>query len=639
MSNPTEIESGDFPHRLYSAFHKAKQLLLEQRVDQGHWVGELSGSALSTATAVSALSFMVASNELTGDPLDKAVQQIADGIEWLVQSQNDDGGWGDTELSYSNISTSMLVVAAISSIQNREQPTAVLDRAWDYIDGQGGVPAIRNRYGRDKTFAVPILANCAMAGLVDWKEVSPLPFEAACVPQRFYHLMRMPVVSYAIPALVAIGQVKYKFDPPLNPITRWIRRWSIGRSLNVLKKMQPASGGYLEAVPLTSFVCMALIQSGRADHPVVQQGIRFLMRSFRVPGNSTTEIGQGCWPIDTNLATWTTTLSVNALAECSSETDWNDASLRSCFDWIRKCQYRERHPFTGAAPGGWGWSDLSGAVPDADDTPGALLALKKFYDLADLSDQEKWKIREAAGEGVIWLMELQNRDKGWPTFCRGWGRFPFDRSGSDITAHVLRALAAWQVELRGDRRFQRLSRCLQRGFEYLASQQEADGSWLPLWFGNQDFSEDVNPCYGTAKVLMAYRDADSFDTKQAEIGLRWIVENQNPDGGWGGGKSRQRPLENPLGISSVEETALCVEALLDAQQLEFHVAAQRGLDWLIKAVESDQIVEPWPIGFYFAKLWYYEKLYPLIFTVSALGRALSGSKMGSSKKNTSTLSG
>jgi squalene-hopene/tetraprenyl-beta-curcumene cyclase len=29
----------------------------------------------------------------------------------------------------------------------------------------------------------------------------------------------------------------------------------------------------------------------------------------------------------------------------------------------------------------------------------------------------------------------------------------------------------------------------------------------------------------------------------------------------------------------------------------------------------------WPIGFYFAKLWYYEKLYPTIFSVAALGRA------------------
>ncbi len=29
-----------------------------------------------------------------------------------------------------------------------------------------------------------------------------------------------------------------------------------------------------------------------------------------------------------------------------------------------------------------------------------------------------------------------------------------------------------------------------------------------------------------------------------------------------------------------------------------------------------------PIGFYFAKLWYYERLYPLIFTVAALGQAV-----------------
>jgi squalene-hopene/tetraprenyl-beta-curcumene cyclase len=39
-------------------------------------------------------------------------------------------------------------------------------------------------------------------------------------------------------------------------------------------------------------------------------------------------------------------------------------------------------------------------------------------------------------------------------------------------------------------------------------------------------------------------------------------------------------------------------------------------------VETDHCREPSPIGFYFAKLWYYEKLYPLIFTVSALGQAL-----------------
>jgi squalene-hopene/tetraprenyl-beta-curcumene cyclase len=46
-----------------------------------------------------------------------------------------------------------------------------------------------------------------------------------------------------------------------------------------------------------------------------------------------------------------------------------------------------------------------------------------------------------------------------------------------------------------------------------------------------------------------------------------------------------------------------------------------GLAWLVQQVESGGLDHPTPIGFYFAKLWYFEKLYPIIFTVAALGRA------------------
>ena len=83
--------------------------------------------------------------------------------------------------------------------------------------------------------------------------------------------------------------------------------------------------------------------------------------------------------------------------------------------------------------------------------------------------------------------------------------------------------------------------------------------------------------------------------------------------------------------SSVEETALAVEALLAAcpkvplnpepRTLNPPAAVARGLAWLIDRVESGQHRQPAPIGFYFAKLWYYERLYPLTFTVAALGRA------------------
>ena len=378
--------------RLTAAYQSVRDQLLGVRNSLGHWEGRLSSSALSTATAISALSFYVQANDEraqeTCQQRDLIQSQIDQGIAWMITQQNSDGGWGDTSQNYSNISTSMLAVAAIHAAQRDSEFASQITAAQAYIDSCGGIPGLRKRYGKDKTFAVPILANCAMAGIVPWKEVSALPFEAACVPQRFYNLMQLPVVSYAIPALVAIGQVKFRCDPPWDPIRKMIRSASVKPSLKVLERMQPSTGGFLEAVPLTSFVAMGLIKSGQADHPVVENGIRFILDSFRdeeindtgsKPSSAADSAATsfGSWPIDTNLATWNTTLSVNALAnhtpDLKLQIESDPETWMRCLEWIVACQNTSVHPFTGAEPGGWGWSELSGAVPDADDTPGHCL--------------------------------------------------------------------------------------------------------------------------------------------------------------------------------------------------------------------------------------------------------------------------
>jgi squalene-hopene/tetraprenyl-beta-curcumene cyclase len=237
---------------------------------------------------------------------------------------------------------------------------------------------------------------------------------------------------------------------------------------------------------------------------------------------------------------------------------------------------------------------------------------------------------------------LQNRDGGWPTFCRGWGKLPFDRSGADLTAHALRALQAWKsLPQRGA-----TANAVARGFRFLKQVQRADGSWVPLWFGNQDYADEENPVYGTAKVLLAYGDCQSLADEAAQRGLRWLTDRQNADGGWGGGPALATA---GLGVSSVEETGLAVEALAAALTpvgagspdarvgdpapicADLSRALQRGVQWLVKAVESPAPLPAAPIGFYFAKLWYYEKLYPLLFTLAALGRAqrcLAGDRLG-----------
>ncbi|HZN33523.1 MAG TPA: prenyltransferase/squalene oxidase repeat-containing protein, partial [Pirellulaceae bacterium] len=314
-----------------------------------------------------------------------------------------------------------------------------------------------------------------------------------------------------------------------------------------------------------------------------------------------------------------------------------------CGEWLVSCQHRKRHAFTGANPGGFGWSDLSGAVPDADDTPGAILALCRL--------NAAW----AWGHARNWLKDLQNADGGWPTFCRGWGRLPFDRSGTDLTAHAIRAFRelAEPRGILGEDYFERLYReCVDKGFAYLRRMQRPDGSWSPLWFGNQDHPQEDNLVYGTAKVLFAYRDLGLMDSPEAKRGVAWLVANQNADGGWGSGVwGKLRIGDLGLGISdsepdlseipnpksqipnlksSVEETALAVEALLAACPPTTNhrpptdpaaAAVSHGLAWLLDRVDAGQHRQPAPIGFYFAKLWYYERLYPLTFTVAALGRA------------------
>jgi squalene-hopene/tetraprenyl-beta-curcumene cyclase len=610
--------------RLSAALEQATEELLTARAASGFWVGELSSSALSTATAVCAFAILGRETRESKDQ-----DRISAGLDWLSHQANQDGGWGDTVLSLSNLSTTVLVWAAFGAMpgaDKRYRETVGRAEAW-IREHAGGLeravlaPAIIRRYGKDRTFSAPILTMCALAGRLGsgaaaWEQVIPLPFELAACPHQWFAALRMPVVSYALPALIAIGQARHYHLPSRNPILRLVRQSVQGRTLKVLEAIQPSNGGFLEATPLTSFVTMSLAGSGQAGHIVCQKGREFLKKEQRQDGS---------WPIDTNLATWLTTLSVNALPEAASPALPLGLADRSrILEWLLSQQYQREHPYTHAAPGGWAWTDLPGGVPDADDTAGALLALRKLGSPNPESLQ-------AAVNGVSWLLNLQNKDGGIPTFCRGWGALPFDRSSADLTAHALRAWVSWRQELPAQLQA-RVTSAIGRGIAFLCRIQSPEGSWSPLWFGNQFSDTEENPTYGTSRVVFAFsqlsRNLRDFLITGPEVagaasamgrGLEWLLTTQNADGSWGGFRK---------GPASLEETALALEAvagvlkskalppeLSRARALE---AVRNGANWLVEAVESGRWRQPAPIGFYFARLWYYERLYPLIFTVAAL---------------------
>ena len=662
--------------RFQAAIAKATQALMANRNSDGHWTGELSSSALSTATAVVALAV---SKKNSPDPTLDFQSQISAGLEWLAKNANSDGGWGDTTKSLSNLSTTALCWAAFGAVNGADEKYRGVVQAaecwlmqkigasmggarllplpmrneWGEDRGEGNseqkrtsspqpsppsdggegeniarwdrrslpplISAIIARYGNDRTFSVPILTMCALSGRLGegpeaWRDVLPLPFELAALPRKMFGALGLPVVSYALPALIAIGQARHFHWPSKNPLAKAIRNWTRNRTLNILQEIQPDNGGFLEATPLTSFVVMSLAGSGQANHSVTKRGLDFLLRSQR---------GDGSWPIDTNLATWLTTLSLNALNIHPSDAE----AMRN---WILRRQFRSIHSYTNAAPGGWAWTDLPGGVPDADDTAGALLALRRL-EFQENVQHSTFNIQRSTSEaqssssflssiemGLVWLLNLQNRDGGIPTFCRGWGKLPFDRSSPDLTAHAMLAWRAWFKDVPALQN--RISRALARAEIFLQRTQRKDGAWSPLWFGNEFAPNEENLTYGTSRVVLALAENSSANNlPMLKRGVGWLLSAQNAEGGWSGFVG---------GPASVEETAWAVEALsaigeINGKELveNLQPARLRGVNWLVEKIESGEWKNPTPIGFYFAKLWYYEKLYPQIFTVAALRRA------------------
>ncbi len=573
---------------------EVSQILLNKRNSDGYWNGRLSSSALGVAVAVTALFFY---------EQDDNSSAIRSGLKWLEQNINADGGFGDSPGSRSNVSTSLLCYAAVKVTNQKYSNSRLLEELSVYLKSQDidinseqMIQSVLNFYQTDRTFSVPILTMCALCGVpgyVAFEQIPQLPFELSLLPRSFYSALNLSVVSYAIPALIAVGIAIFEHKRSKNPLLKFIRQASVHKSLLLLRKIQPASGGYLEAIPLTAFVCLCLIESGFKNEEVVKDGINFLKRTQR---------DDGSWPIDVDLSTWVTTLAVKPVK--------NSSDLLTAEDKIRltnhllEIQNKQVHPFNGTLPGGWGWTLFSGSVPDGDDTPGAILAL-----LA-LNQEKPEMVKEAVMNGCSWLRRLQNIDGGFPTFSRGWGKLPFDQSCSDLTGHGLLAIAKTDdvfKETLGKKEHSGFKKMFVKALTYLQKHQSSEGFWLPLWFGNQSTSDHTNPVYGTARVV-AYLNETLLTRLGVEFegilklmidgGCQYLATVQNMDGSWGGGA-------NVCG--SIEETALSITAIC---KHGFQKECNNGLNWLEQKTKSDGLVAS-PIGLYFASLWYDEEMYPL----------------------------
>ena len=128
--------------RLAAALERATSALLAEMNADGHWTGEPSSSALSTATAVVALANVDATRHAT---------LIRGGLRWLAGNVNADGGWGDTTRSKSNISTTALCWAAFAAAKADGDFPSIVQNAETWLRKECGADNPSARHARTKS--------------------------------------------------------------------------------------------------------------------------------------------------------------------------------------------------------------------------------------------------------------------------------------------------------------------------------------------------------------------------------------------------------------------------------------------------------------------------------------------------------
>jgi squalene-hopene/tetraprenyl-beta-curcumene cyclase len=553
---PPPAESGVSP-----AINRTLQYLRGQRRANGTWVGELSSSALATAIATVALRRHAPT---------RLADRLRAGAEWLAATQAADGGWGDAVTDASTLNATALAVAAL----HEEQPDryrAQIARGRRWLDDAGGFAAINDP--ARTTLSGPCRTVWAMAGLVPWRAIRPLPVEISLLPRPVRR-----TISTTFPAFLSLSMLHDRHRPVAR-FRRPLRRLVERRGLRWLRRAQCENGGYEESAFLTSIVAMCLIETPGGD--IAKRAAAYVEQAQRTDGS---------WPIDRDLETFDSALTVQALAAQGAPLDSPaDLALRR---WFQETQFQAVCFPTGARPGGWAW-DQPGGWPDMDDSSAVIRALLRLGAAAD---------QASIRDGLAFMRWMQNRDGSWSTFVKN-SRMPFDRACPYITGHALAAFAEAGVGADDP--------AVTRALTYLERVQRPDGAFEAIWFRN-----DVA---GTASVLEALVLLGMGDGPMARRAAAWLAAAQRADGGWGGAGGAP---------SSAEETAWALHALL-LRGPKVDPAAGRAVDWLLGRQRPDGTWAPTVIGLYYSTLWYSDSMYAVALPLQALAlyqRAQSGSE-------------
>src|SRR5580700_9800374 len=534
----------DLSSRVAAAVDGARKFLFSQQHEEGYWCGELVADTTLESDYILLHTLLG-----TGDPV-----RFQKCCNWILQHQNEDGGWGIYVDAPSNVSASVKGYFALK-LSGYRPDHPQMKKARERILALGGVTEVN-------TFTKIYLC---FLGQYDYDAVPAIPPEIVLFPNWFwFNLYEISSWSRAIlvPLSIAYAKKPFKKIPAEQGIEelfvggrtksklrlRWAKKLISWRNFFLvldrlvhffelvhvrplrsralksaekwmLERLEMSDGlGAIYPGIMNSIIALRCLGYSLDDPQVIRAMDEF--EKLGIEEEKTFRMQPCMSPV------WDTAYAVFALAE--SGVSATDHRLVQPCEWMLRKQVTRRGDWCvknpKAAPAGWYFEFNNEFYPDVDDSAQVLLALSRVK-----TSNESYHSKSVE-RAIEWILSMQCKNGGWASFDKDNDRMVFqqipfadhnamlDPATVDITGRILEMLAAYGYD--------RNHPAVKRAIQFLREEQESDGSWFGRW--------GVNYVYGTMQVLRGL-EAMGVDHHEPYIqsGAEWLRMVQNPDGGWG----------------------------------------------------------------------------------------------------------
>jgi squalene-hopene/tetraprenyl-beta-curcumene cyclase len=619
----------DLGSRVAVAVDAARKYLFSQQHEEGYWCGELEADTTLESDYILLHALLGTGSQ---ERFDKAAR-------YILNHQNEDGGWSIFAGGPSNISASVKAYFGLK-LAGFTADHPALARARKKILEMGGVTEVN-------TFTKIYLC---FFGQYDYDAVPAVPPEIVLFPNWFwFNIYEISSWSRAIlvPLSICYAKKPFKKIPDemgveelfvggrdksrmhlhwakkriswrnfflvLDRLTHWAERVHIRplRSLALrraekwmLARFEMSDGlGAIYPSMMNAIIALRCLGYSVDDPQFIRALDEF--EKLGIEEGDTFRMQPCKSPV------WDTAYALFALGEAGVPA--SDPRLVKCADWILQKQVRKpgdwkiKNPK--GEPGGWYFEFNNEFYPDVDDSAMVCLALSRV-------EHPNGRYQsESVQRAIDWILSMQCKEGGWSSFDKDNDRMVFqyvpfadhnamlDPATVDITGRILECLAAYGYDQN--------HRAVKRAIRFIRKEQEPDGSWFGRW--------GVNYIYGTMQVLRGL-EAIAVDRNDPMIqqAAEWLRSVQNADGGWGETVgSYDDPNLRGQGDSTASQTAWAIMGLLAVGDTRSECVA-RGIAYLLRTQNKDgSWDEPFFTGTGFPRVFYlkyhlYREYFPLL---------------------------